>query len=330
MSKQTLNKGSTANDGTGDTLRVGAQKINENFTELYNLLGGSTLSSGVSLDSATKGIVFTGTDSSDGFETNLVVTEPTADRTITLPDLTGTVSLIAATQTLSNKTLTLPQINDTSANHQYVFAVSELAADRNVTLPLLAGNDEFTFNAHTQTLTNKTLTSPTITTPAITSPKITTGINDANNAEVIEVPATTSAVNHLKITNSAANGNPTLEATGSDTNVGLNIGTKGNGTVTVTSDVAFSSQSLTGAGAILLTKTTVLLNSSSSFTATLVDGTVIGQTKILTNKNSGTVTVTPASFQPGTSLVLQQHEGAMIVWDGDDWALISTYGGAVI
>ena len=36
-------------------------------------------------------------------------------------------------------------------------AVSELAADRTVTLPLLAGADEFTFNDHTQTLTNKTV-----------------------------------------------------------------------------------------------------------------------------------------------------------------------------
>jgi imidazole glycerol phosphate synthase subunit HisF len=63
--------------------------------------------------------------------------------------------------------LTTPQINDTSSDHQYVFAVSELAADRTVTLPLLTGNDTFVFAAHTQTLTNKTLTSPTITTPTI-------------------------------------------------------------------------------------------------------------------------------------------------------------------
>ena len=85
--------------------------------------------------------------------------------TLTLPagsdqEFVGT----SATQTLTNKTLTspvvtTPQINDTSADHQYVFAVSELTADRTVTLPLLGGNDEFTFNGHTQTLTNKTLTS---------------------------------------------------------------------------------------------------------------------------------------------------------------------------
>jgi hypothetical protein len=39
-----------------------------------------------------------------------------------------------------------------------------LAASRIVNLPVLTGNDEFTFNAHTQTLTNKTLTSPVIST----------------------------------------------------------------------------------------------------------------------------------------------------------------------
>ena len=71
------------------------------------------------------------------------------------------------TQTLTNKTLTspvltTPQINDSAADHQYIFAGSNLAADRTITLPLLTGNDTFVFEAHTQTLTNKTLTAPTV------------------------------------------------------------------------------------------------------------------------------------------------------------------------
>ena len=90
MAKQTLNKGSSANDGTGDTLRAGAQKINENFTELYGILGGNSLNSGISFDSSTKGIIFEGS-SADDHETFLVPTNATADRTITLPNLTGTV-----------------------------------------------------------------------------------------------------------------------------------------------------------------------------------------------------------------------------------------------
>ena len=36
MVKQVISTGTTANDGTGDTLRSAGTKINENFTELYN------------------------------------------------------------------------------------------------------------------------------------------------------------------------------------------------------------------------------------------------------------------------------------------------------
>lgn len=44
MAKQSLNIGAAANDNTGDTLRVGGDKINDNFNELYSALGnGSNL-----------------------------------------------------------------------------------------------------------------------------------------------------------------------------------------------------------------------------------------------------------------------------------------------
>ena len=54
MAYSAISTGSVANDGTGDTLRDGATKVNANFTEIYNLLGDSgSLSSGISAD-ATK------------------------------------------------------------------------------------------------------------------------------------------------------------------------------------------------------------------------------------------------------------------------------------
>ena len=44
MAKQAIGLGSTANDGTGDSLRVGGDKINDNFDEIYTTFGdGSTL-----------------------------------------------------------------------------------------------------------------------------------------------------------------------------------------------------------------------------------------------------------------------------------------------
>jgi len=46
MALQSLNIGTAANDGTGDNLRVGGDKINDNFSEIYTAFGdGSTLSS---------------------------------------------------------------------------------------------------------------------------------------------------------------------------------------------------------------------------------------------------------------------------------------------
>ena len=40
MAKQTINIGTTANDGTGDPLRTAFDKANDNFDELYNGAGG--------------------------------------------------------------------------------------------------------------------------------------------------------------------------------------------------------------------------------------------------------------------------------------------------
>ena len=42
MAKQTVDLGSSANDGTGDSIRSGGDKVNDNFTELYNALGNGT------------------------------------------------------------------------------------------------------------------------------------------------------------------------------------------------------------------------------------------------------------------------------------------------
>lgn len=39
MSKQSINVGTQANDGTGDSLRLGAQKLNANFNEIYDAIG---------------------------------------------------------------------------------------------------------------------------------------------------------------------------------------------------------------------------------------------------------------------------------------------------
>ena len=55
-------------------------------------------------------------DTADAHETILAITDPTADRTITIPDASGTIVTTTATQTLTNKTLTSPTLTSAVLN----------------------------------------------------------------------------------------------------------------------------------------------------------------------------------------------------------------------
>ena len=63
MSKQTINVGTNQDDGTGDNLRAAFVKVNDNFTEVYNELGGVALSnirmteSTITTDTSNSGII---------------------------------------------------------------------------------------------------------------------------------------------------------------------------------------------------------------------------------------------------------------------------------
>ena len=55
MTRQVLNRGTIANDGTGDTLRGAALKIEQNIIEIYNKLGdGDALTPLIDFDSAVE------------------------------------------------------------------------------------------------------------------------------------------------------------------------------------------------------------------------------------------------------------------------------------
>lgn len=111
MTRQSIATGATANDGTGDTLRAAATKINANFVEIYqHLSGGDSNALASQITFEDNAIVFEGA-STDDYETRLTVEDPTADRTITLPNQAGNVVLDTATQTLTNKTLTTPTLD---------------------------------------------------------------------------------------------------------------------------------------------------------------------------------------------------------------------------
>ena len=104
-------------------------------------VSGTTTTINSTTINATTGIVFEGA-TADAFETTLTVTDPTADRTITFQNATGTVVLRDSTDTLTNKSISLGSNTVTSTLAQLNTAVSD--AD----VASLAG---------TETLTNKTI-----------------------------------------------------------------------------------------------------------------------------------------------------------------------------
>ena len=332
MAKSVIANGTTANDGPGDTLRSAATKINSNFSEIYTMLGGDSTALTSRISFGDGNVTFEGA-TADSHETTLIFTDPTVDRQIVFPNASGNILLDSSTNTLTNKTLTspvltTPQINDTSANHQYVVAVSELAADRTVTLPLLTGADEFTFNAHAQTLTNKTLTTPTINAPTITGLSGGGILKDSAGNEVLELTKTASAVNHVNITNNATNNNPKISAKGTDTNVDIEIEGQGTGGILLNSPEILKQETVSGNGALSVVLPYSEITKGTAGAYSLADG-VVGQVKYISVSGAGTATITPANFGAGTTLALQQNETGTLVFDGTNWQVLATYGGAV-
>jgi len=144
----------------------------------------------------------------------------------------------------------------------------------------------------TQTLSAKTLTAP----------KFVNGgfIADDSGNEQIVFNKTTSAVNEFTVTNAATGNNPSLAATGGDTNISVNIVPKGSGTVQaagVNLTTISGSQTLTNKtislGSNTVTGTKAQFNSAMSdadFATLAGSETLTGKTINLTdNTLSGTV-----------------------------------------
>ncbi len=173
----------------------------------------------------------------------------------------------------------------------------------------------------TQTLTNKTLTSP----------KVGTGINDTNGAELLKVTATGSAVNELTLANAATSNNPTLSATGDDSNVGIDVTPKGSGEFNVTASflTGLFSDKVSALGNTGTAKT-IDISTGQVFTATLNNNTTLtlsnpngnsnrasSFTLILTNDGtpSRTVALAGGSFKyPGGSVSRSTGANDIDIW----------------
>ena len=140
MAKNVINRGSVANDGTGDNLRAGANKINLNFDEIYTAIGDGTNINGtikIADDSST--IV---TLSANG-ETLRILGGTGITSTVSGNDLTLAVdsSIItgSSTTTLTNKTINGPDNTITNIGNSSLTNSSITVSDGSNTSPVALG-----------------------------------------------------------------------------------------------------------------------------------------------------------------------------------------------
>jgi hypothetical protein len=184
-------------------------------------------------------ILFEGATAND-FETTLQVTDPTGDRTITLPDASGTVALTSditvsasSTNTFSNKSIALGSNTVTGTISEFNSALTDA---------------DFVTIAGVETLTNKTLTSPSVS-----------GLNLTDSSIVFEGSSADSSETTLTVTNPTDDRTITLP--------------DASGTVALTSDIPSLSGYVTESGTQTLTNKT--LTSPVVSGLTLSDGSFV-------------------------------------------------------
>lgn len=160
-------------------------------------------------------IVFEGA-TADSYETTLQVTDPTGDRTITLPDVTGTVITTGNLSDITNIgvfTSTITMEGSTANDFELTLSAGDPTADRTITFPDSTGTVALTSDitvtaSSTNTFSNKSISlgSNTVTS---TLAELNTAISDADVATL----AGTETLTNKTLTTPTING-PTITATG--------------------------------------------------------------------------------------------------------------------
>ena len=329
MAYQALGLGSVANDGTGDSLRTGGDKVNDNFVEIYTKLGdGSTLSADtVTLNAASQTL------------TNKTLTSPTITGTgaiagVFTGNVTGNCSGTSGSTTGNAATATAlaAAVNIAGVSFDGSGAITIASTD-------LSDTASICLAANTLTLTNKTLTAP-ILGGDVTTASGNLLINSAT--QIVEVKGDGSSVEGMIKLNCHANSHgQTIKPqphSASVTNTSLLPAGASSTLVSKVSadiltnktlaDLKTSVQSLSGAGAIDVVTGVTEVTTTAADALTLANGTV-GQIKIIVMKvDGGDGTITPATFAGGTTIAMNDAGDSVMLTYATTigWVLVANNG----
>mgnify|MGYP003670572470 FL=1 len=329
MAYQALGLGSVANDGTGDSLRTGGDKVNDNFVEIYTKLGdGSTLSADtVTLNTASQTL------------TNKTLTSPTITGTgaiagVFTGNVTGNCSGTSGSTTGNAATATAlaAAVNIAGVSFDGSGAITIASTD-------LSDTASICLAANTLTLTNKTLTAP-ILGGDVTTASGNLLINSAT--QIVEVKGDGSSVEGMIKLNCHANSHgQTIKPqphSASVTNTSLLPAGASSTLVSKVSadiltnktlaDLKTSVQTLSGAGAIDLVTGVTEVTTTAADALTLANGTV-GQIKIIVMKvDGGDGTITPVTFAGGTTITMNDAGDSVMLTYATTigWVLVANNG----
>jgi hypothetical protein len=288
---------------TGENAGTWGTKTNANLNLAEQLLGGFKIQT---LNAAGTGANTTALAIADGALTGaaqnrviiLGAVSPqaiTGNKIVTFPLLTETFYFIK-NSTSGAYTVQLKAVSGSGAtvtfsatDKGYKVVYLDGVATNTGVIEVPLGEDGDVTLTGTQTLTNKTLTSP----------KIGTSILDTSGNELALLTATGSAVNEFTLANAATGNNPTISATGGDTNVGITLTPKGTGEIVIAAgNLNYGATAVTATGAELNYSDLATLGTSAA-------------SKVLTANANNLTTISGAVLNTEDTLT----DGSTIAWN---------------
>ena len=343
MAKQTVFRGTLANDGTGDNLREGARKLNENFDELYTALGdGSTLSSGTFVTTAESQTL---TNKSVALGSN-TITGTTAQFNTALTD--NDFATLAGSETLTNKVInasnnTLSNISNSSLSNSSITITGDDSSAQTISLggsilftggsginTTISGN-EITFatdgsivtESSTDTLTNKTIsgannTLSNIGNASLSNSSITFGSGDSTNLSV-SLGEQFEIVGGTNITTGIDNGRMTISNTNSALTLGATSVSLGATAASAENFSITGSGSLSGTGTVNTTGTVPYVADNGGWVRLLTENDTIDKFSNVTttgvaNGQALIFNSSSGNFEPGSagsSLTIEEDGSAL-------------------